>query len=68
MSYSSIADNKNFHKQAEDSDTPYLYSLLSVSSNKVNSFKKNFNYCVVLPPITFSLRTQYNIQCNIVFF
>jgi len=68
MSYSSIADNKNFHKQAEDSDTPYLYSLLSVSSNKVNSFLKNFNYCIVLLSITFYLKTQYNVQCNIVFF
>ncbi|XP_060844141.1 WD repeat-containing protein 7 isoform X2 [Rhopalosiphum padi] len=29
----SIVENKNFHKQAEDGDIPYLYSLLSVTSN-----------------------------------
>ncbi|XP_050439135.1 WD repeat-containing protein 7 isoform X2 [Adelges cooleyi] len=29
----SIVDNKNFHKQAEEGDNPYLYSVLSVPSN-----------------------------------
>lgn len=36
---SSIVENKNFHKQAEDGDVPYLYSLLSVSSNTVINLK-----------------------------
>ncbi|VVC26686.1 Hypothetical protein CINCED_3A013205 [Cinara cedri] len=29
----SIVENKNFHKQSEDGDEPYLYSILSVTSN-----------------------------------
>lgn len=38
ITYSSIVENKNFHKQAEDGDIPYLYSILSVTSNTVMQF------------------------------
>lgn len=33
--YSSVADNKEFHSAASESDTPFLYCVLAVPNDRV---------------------------------
>lgn len=40
--YSSVADNKDFHTQTIETDSPFLYCLLSQPDNKVNALKNWF--------------------------